>query len=258
MSDPINIKTQSDPLITALLARGFFYEFISNLFRHPKNTQAQKDMKYYQSSLISLLQYLDISQKEKLRELFKKLTYDLEHVSQADWIDQYEYYFGHTALGRVPAYENEYGEEHSYRQPHELSDIASFYHAFGLQINSKTHERVDHVSVECEFMALLIYKEVYALEQNEQEHAEICRNAAHRFLSEHLGRWLPAFTARLLRKTQKGIMHSIAEVASTFIAKDCETIGIDSGRLDLHIREIDTVQDSGCVSCSVKEVCRPQ
>jgi TorA maturation chaperone TorD len=70
--------------------------------------------------------------------------------------------FGHTVRGEVPAYETEYGDEALFQQPQELSDLGGFMQAFGLKLRPDAHERIDHVSCECEFLAFLGYKEAFA------------------------------------------------------------------------------------------------
>src|SRR3989304_5935155 len=61
-----------------------------------------------------------------------------------------------------PPYETEYGRRHGVGQAQGLADIAAFYNAFGLT-TSAGGERVDHVSAELEFLAVLAPKEALAL-----------------------------------------------------------------------------------------------
>jgi TorA maturation chaperone TorD len=71
---------------------------------------------------------------------------DLERTF--DWL------FGHSLRGRTCPYETEYGKREPVRQAHELSDIAGFYRAFGLEQKSAS-ERCDHIACELEFLELL-------------------------------------------------------------------------------------------------------
>ena len=43
-----------------------------------------------------------------------------------------------------------------------MGDIAGFYKAFGVELSKDIHERLDHLSVEFEFMHFLAYKESYS------------------------------------------------------------------------------------------------
>lgn len=187
------------------------------------------------------------SVKEKLDALFKQF----HQTNRQDWIDQYELCFGHTAHSKVPPYELEYGEEHSHRQPQELADIAAFYHAFGLGVSQQAHERADHISVECEFMSFLLYKEAYALEHDGEEKASICRQASVDFLSCHLGRWVVSFTHRLSQHAGQTLMGRMGDFAFSFINQDCQRCGIGAGPSHLSIREIQEKEEIGCTSCSL-------
>ena len=79
---------------------------------------------------------------------------------------------------------------------YELADIAGFYRAFGLEVEPGG-ERVDHIAAELEFMHFLAVKEALANERGETEKAEICRDGAASFLSDHLGRWTSKLGAQL-------------------------------------------------------------
>jgi len=134
-------------------------------------------------SLDDAIVQLDFPNKERLRNSMKALIHESMSISSQEWISLYEDCYSHTAHGTVSSYELEYGEEHTYRQPQQLGDIAAFYKAFGLKLNKNKHERVDHISIECEFMHFLNFKEAYALEHGNKNGAEVCRQATCRFLS---------------------------------------------------------------------------
>jgi putative dimethyl sulfoxide reductase chaperone len=249
MSDQINIKTQFE--MERLLSRSQLYGVLAFLFRHPlsiENNFSVRKERYKWKQALNALDYPDKDQLEKSLELLLK---ELNNIDFQRWTQQYEDCFAHTAHGVVPSYELEYGEEHTHRQPQQLGDIAAFYNAFGLKVNDKVHERVDHVAVECEFMQFLLYKEAYALKHDGAQKAEICRKASHRFLAEHLGRWVPAFALRLSKHRVQGLMKKIADFAFTFVVQECQQFGILPGSYDLPIRVIQEKEDAGCVTCSL-------
>jgi len=256
MSGPISIKIpfkagtiQERPDIQQLLARSFLYQALAFLFRHPSIT-GHISFEAESAHWIEALEVIELPQRVYLKNLFQKLTKDLQETSPLERIRQFEACFGHTAQGPVPDYELEYGEEHTHRQPQQLGDIAAFYNAFGLRSSETFHERVDHVSVECEFMHFLLLKEAYALQFDGQEKARICQDASRRFLSEHLGSWLPSLTVRLGRYARQGVMKTIADFAFLFIVQDCEQLGIAPGSEHLPIRPIQENEDSGCINCA--------
>lgn len=247
MSDPTSIKTPYD--IKKLLARGFFYELMSNLLRHPVTEKVRSFVQETQPLWEEGVSLLALSHPKKLKESLNHLSHTITNTTDTAWASEYENCFGHVAHGKIPIYELEYGEEHSHRQPQELADITAFYHAFGLQISASAHERSDHAAIECEFMYFLITKEAYALERNDTEKAAICREASKKFLSHHLGLWFPSFTLRLSKFSEEGVMNPVAHFTSEFFIEDCRSLEVKAGPRDLPIRAVQEKEETGCVSC---------
>lgn len=67
----------------------------------------------------------------------------------------------------------------------ELSRLSALYRAFGVE--ATRGERADHVSVELEFYAFLLAKELWLEEHGDREGREIVRAARRSFLGEFLG-----------------------------------------------------------------------
>jgi len=226
-----------------------FYRLIALMFRHPLASRLRHEGKALATQLKTVLDEHGTEEVGQLRTGLAALIERLDKTSDEDWAFEYEQCFGHTAHSKVPAYELEYGEEHSHRQPQELADITAFYQAFGLQVSEHARERVDHVSAECEFMYFLMYKEAYALEHDGEEKAAVVREASRQFLADHLGSWLPAFTLRLAKYDPEGLMKQITDVTLAFVMFDCDRQGIEAGPRDLPIRAIQERDETGCVSC---------
>lgn len=147
--------------------------------------------------------------------------------------------FGHTAHGPVPARETEYGDGGPFLQPQALADIGGFYAAFGLALLPDAHERVDHVSVECEFLLFLARREAAAFVRGEEDAAAVCGRAARLFLRDHVGRWLPALAARLARADGDGFYGALGAVAARFVAAECTRLGVRTGPASLALRRVD-------------------
>lgn len=144
--------------------------------------------------------------------------------------------FGHTARGGVPPYETEYGEDSLFQPPQEMSDLAGFYGAFGLVLRSSEHERIDHISCECEFMLFLARKEAYALVQNDASMLQETRRTTRLFLRHHLGRWAPAFGRRLARRDPGGFYGGLGELLVAFVTQECARVGVPAGPELLRLR----------------------
>lgn len=67
-----------------------------------------------------------------------------------------------------------------------LAELEAYYEAFAYRPD--TREAADHVAVEAGFIAFLRLKEAYALASGNHEQASVAREAAGRFLHEHLSR----------------------------------------------------------------------
>jgi TorA maturation chaperone TorD len=143
--------------------------------------------------------------------------------------------FGHTARGQVSPYETEYGDEALFQQPQELSDLAGFLHAFGLILRPEMHERIDHVSCECELLAFLAYKEAYARRENDAGMLRATERAAFLFLRDHLARFAAAFAHRL-RRADGGFYSRLGRLLTALLAADCERLGIAMGPALLPLR----------------------
>ena len=159
---------------------------------------------------------------------------DLEELSSS-----YRRLFGHTASSFLPAYETEYGSGDLFQQPHDLSDLAGFYQAFGLMLDPGEHERADHVSCECEFLSFLALKEAYARTRDDSAMLEETLKAARLFLKDHLGRFVPAFAKRLTRESHDRFYSRLAAICHHFVIHDCGRLRVHTGPENLNLRPVD-------------------
>ena len=155
--------------------------------------------------------------------------------------------FGHTSRGVVPPYETEYGQDAPFLQPQELSDIGGFYRAFGLVLSKTVHERVDHISCECEFLSFLSLKVAYALEEERRDLLEETRRAHKLFLGEHLAQFAATFGRKLAREDPLGLYGRLGNLCIALVQADCKRLGISSAPDHLPIREI--VEDRTPMAC---------
>jgi putative dimethyl sulfoxide reductase chaperone len=124
-----------------------------------------------------------------------------------------------------------------------LADVAAFYRAFGLQLAPAAHERADHISSQLEFMAVLCAKEARALGNGLTGPAEICRAARRSFLEFHLGRWTPAFAARLEAKARLPLYPALAGVLLAFLDCEAQELGVTLG--PEHVLPVNQVEPVG-------------
>lgn len=177
----------------------------------------------------------------------QKLAMCSEGKNLATLENSYRRLFGHTAHAQAPPYETEYGAETLFQQPQQLADLTGFYQAFGLTVNTSEHERVDHISCECEFLAFLTRKEAYALEQNDAEMLGEVRRAQKLFLRDHLGRFVTALTNLVLRENANGFYGALAKLCSELVLQECARFGVPAGPEHLRLRPTEVADD--CFTC---------
>ncbi|MBI4596260.1 MAG: molecular chaperone TorD family protein [Candidatus Tectomicrobia bacterium] len=183
-----------------------------------------------------------VTQAHQIIELLRTLGY--EKVCE-----EYARTFGHTISTECPPYETSYGEAHIFQQTQEMADIAGFYRAWGLDLSSDAHDRLDHISAECEFMSFLLLKLDYFLSKGEKEAEEICLDSSRKFFKEHLGKWAPLFSKLLMRKASGGLFHQVAEILREFIEKERQLFGVES--LEYTEKDFPSVafEDGACSQC---------
>ncbi|HVR75643.1 MAG TPA: molecular chaperone TorD family protein [Planctomycetota bacterium] len=163
----------------------------------------------------------------------------LRAAAAADPVDlalDYEHLFGHTARGKVPPYETEYGSHDLFRQAQELADTAGFYRAFGLAIPESRRERSDHVSAECEFLSFLAFKEAYDLTRGESSSVDEVRRVERLFLKDHLGRFVRAFAKEVAREAGHPLYRALGELCFRFLTIECRAAGVAPGPQFLALR----------------------
>lgn len=138
--------------------------------------------------------------------------------------------FGHTVAHDCPPYETEYGRTHIFAQAQELADISAFYVAFGLRPTPRD-ERPDHLAVELEFAGLLVLKRAVALVEADPDRATIAAEAERRFLTDHLGRWLPAVAGLAARRSGAPGLAALLRLAEACVADHARALGIVPDRL---------------------------
>jgi putative dimethyl sulfoxide reductase chaperone len=142
--------------------------------------------------------------------------------------------------------EGAYGPPQMAGKAAQLADIAGFYAAFGVSPSEGQADTEDHVAAELEFMSLLALKEAWARAEAHHEHAEISRDAAVAFLSDHLARWAPLFAGALAGATDLAYYRAVAGLLAAWLAADTAALGVQAEPL---VRASADADDAGAFSC---------
>ena len=246
---------QSDAAATAL-ARAFLHQFLARSFAYPEpETWAWMHSESTKSLLRAAVLSLAGDAASEWPELLDGLLAELQSYRFDALHDDYILAIGHAARGSCPINEIEYGDLKAdpLFQPHRLANLAAFYRAFGVELGTGANERLDHISVELEFMAVLAAQEATARQQPAPEAVEgmaVCLEAQRKFLRDHLGRWSPTFTRRLRAMVGDGPLGRLALVALAFIQDECRRAGVQPGGGDLVLRPVDEAA-SLCEDCGL-------
>lgn len=238
------------------LCRSAFYEAVSLGFRPPCQETVNRLLAEEQNlALAEIAAILDeqstAETSDGLSTCVRKLPECADVHDIAALESSYRYCFGHTAHSKVAPYETEYGEETLFQQPQQLSDISGFYEAFGLRLNLEEHERVDHISCECEFLSFLNRKEAYALEQRDSSMLQETRKAQKLFLKDHLARFTPSFSNLLLRENPHSFYSAVGKLCHEFVLMECRRFAVPHGPEQLRLRPKVLVDD--CYTCGSGE-----
>jgi TorA-specific chaperone len=256
MSDPGSTPTRSEALAPSDLAlcRAVLYDAVSLALRPPSEETSRRLLEPGAARVLTdAAAVLDAAAPAGLAEPAAALARpeaDLDELRSS-----HQRLFGHTARGAVSPYETEYGEEVLFQQPQELGDLAGFLRAFGLELRADAHERLDHVSCECEFLAFLAAKEAWALEAGDAEMRAATASASHLFLRDHLGRFAPAFSRLLARADAGGFFGAAADLLAALVRWDAHRLGVPIGSERLGLRPDPSTIDipAGCDSCPAGE-----
>ena len=178
----------------------------------------------------------DLFEGEMLSRLKRIKEYFIENRNRIDEIKS-EYLNIFDVGRKISPYETEYITEKLSRKPFELSDIAGFYRAFGLRVNEvmRNKEALDHISIELEFMAILEWKEQYAMENGQEENVKIVKDAKLKFFKEHLARWGFFFCRQIYELGGDNFFIRLARLLEHVLILECKRYSIDVSIFDKQI-----------------------
>lgn len=226
--------TSREQAVSLALARSCLYYILSPLFLYPEE-KTFSDLNWEEGEEAVAL----LGNSEEIKEAFESLRRSLKPVDEMR--SKFSRIFGYTIQSDCPPYETQYGSgEYTgansqlagaqiFEQGQTLGDIAGFYRTFGLEVSEQINERLDHISIELEFMAFLAYKEAYALassNDDKEDKAQICREAQVKFLKDHLGKWVPVFTKRLEEAAKDGFYRKLAQMSDRFVTLELKALGV--------------------------------
>lgn len=146
-------------------------------------------------------------------------------------IEDHQKVFGLLIGQTAPLNETEYCRStDAFLRAQQLADIGGFYKAFGVERSAEGHERLDHLSIELEFMAHLMGKELFAAASSDpplREKAAVCRDGKKNFFEAHLMWWVPGFAELLRAGTTSTLYIELADSLAAFITGERVRFDLD-------------------------------
>ncbi len=245
---PVPVVIKDSPAVERALGRSKLYLLISWSLLYPEDAAVGDEFLDYlqsgefvedgRSALEGLTKSLEGMGGERAKAKLEGISKYFDHIDSwvsaecsnwtlADLQAEHRRIFSNVITLDCPPYETLFGNDHVFGQSYVMGDIAGFYKAFGVELSKDIHERLDHLSVELEFMHYLAYKESYARCHDGDEKVQIVVDAQKKFVKNHIGRWVPLFARMLAKKADSGFFRSIADFATDWIEFEVAYLGVN-------------------------------
>lgn len=134
---------------------------------------------------------------------------------QLDLEKEYTWLFFASKPRAVYIFESVYSEGKLMRDS--TFAVARMYHQAGLNIVASMKLPPDHMAVELEFLAYLLFNEASALNNDENDKLELARSMRQELLHTHLGPFSASFCQRLKDKARMPFYRSMAHLLEKLI-----------------------------------------
>lgn len=227
-----SLEECKDARISLHLARGRTYNLLSRALSYPWNRKFFRPKTLLEPMDICLLEEGDWGRLNTVITGFGKY---LPKMAVKQLQAEFVRVFGHAVSQECPPYEMQYGTEGGVQsQTDILVQLGGFYDTFGFEMpKNRGKERIDHISVELEFMSYMCFREAYAIENNHDERKiNILSAGMKKFMRNHLGRWTPLFCIFAGRKAERGFYKDMVEILSLFIKNEVDLMGVEPVKIE--------------------------
>lgn len=240
---PQTVALKDSPAVERALSRSKMYLLFSWSLLYPEDEefldylQCGEFVEDGRAALEGMRNCLDGMGGERAKQKIAALQKQLDQIEKlvaaecvnwqlSDLQSEHRRVFTNVITLDCPPYETLFGNDHVFAQSHVMGDIAGFYKAFGVELSKDIHERLDHLSVEFEFMHFLTYKESYSRCHDGVEKTDIVVDAQKKFVKNHIGRWVPLFCRMLAKKADSGLFKLVADSMSDWMDFEVAFLGV--------------------------------
>ena len=124
----------------------------------------------------------------------------------------------------APPYGSVYLENERLVMGNSTADVQKRYEESGLDVATNFKDAPDHIAAELEFMHFLIFKEMEAIDQGDDNSIITCLLNQRCFLKDHLGAWVPEFTGNVAGNAKTSFYQNLARATEAFIKDDYQMI----------------------------------
>lgn len=192
-------------------ARADLCRFLSACYYEPTEEFAEEKMF---DSMLTAAQRGHPELVEQVRKLGQAFA---EHELQTLMVDYARLFLGPTRALTQP-YESSWRNSSSQSDEDPHLALLEMYAQGALDIDAQFMELPDHVAVELEFLYLLIFASKQAREAGQLDECAAAQALQARFLVEHLGVWIPAFSAAVADAAETPFYRELAVLTEQLVA----------------------------------------
>ncbi len=241
-------ELRKEVVVSRAVARACIYQLLSQALTYPDDDVVAAMVETDLPQAREATAFLPVDLNPELAAFGDQMA----DISLSELKSLHGHIFSHVVSADCPPCEAFYTAKEIFQETSELADIAGFFKAFGLALAES--ERVDHISVELEFMHFLTYKEAYAQTHHDPDKARFCRQTQRKFLRDHLGRWGTHFARLLDQKADGGYYSCLASLLEKFISSEVAFLRVNP-EVALASQEW-RATDSDESSCPIGEACQ--
>jgi TorA maturation chaperone TorD len=198
----------------AALQRSSLYGLLSLLYSREPGLKLIRDLR--QKEIFALLNEAGLAKAG--REIMAKPA---SEVCETLAIDYTALFIAPTAPERrIPLNESLYCQSEGLFWGESTAAVNDFICFLGITLNRGWTGFPDHIAVEFEVMKKLVEREWTALEENDREAVEQCRELQQEFLHAHISRWIPQACERIIRQAQTSFYRELAVLTREFVRQE--------------------------------------
>ena len=205
------------------LARSFIYRFLARAYQVPDpDGWAWLNDSSTQSRLWSAIQVFSSNPQSALKKAGEEFAL---YLGAEDFDSFRKNYFTVFSTGLCKLTEADYVQPNAPAtlQSERLHMLADSYRRNRLVPIARKGERIDHICFELEFVGALAAQEASAIGRNDPE-AKRCSDARTAFLRDHLSRWLPQVTQRVIGVAPSNAFGALARFTAEFLKHEFQTV----------------------------------